>query len=320
MFEALADLVVFQWLGLDPQTNLGSGLHFFVYDLAKVGVLLVVVVHLMGLIKAWLPLEKVRDLMASGRFKGGEYPMASVFGAITPFCSCSSIPLFIGFLQAGIPLGVTFSFLITSPLVNEVAIALMWGLLGWKVTVLYVLAGMVLGTTLGWVLGRGAWEEEIEDWVQKLRENQDTSETPSTRAPTQSLWQEVHQEARTIIKQVGLYLIIGLGLAAGIHGFVPTEVLQNQLQAVGPLAVPAAVLLAVPLYAGAAGVVPVLEALIFKGVPVGTALAFMMGVVGLSFPEGMLLKKVLKPKLLGAFFGIVAAGIMVVGVLFNLIL
>lgn len=319
MFEALADWVTITLLSLNPETSLGGAVRFFIYDLSKIGVLLVVMVYLMGLFKAWMPMEKIRGLMVSERFQGGKHAMAAVFGALTPFCSCSSIPIFIGFLQAGIPLGVTFSFLIASPLVNEVAVALMFGLFGWKITVAYALAGILLGTVLGWGLGHAGLENQVEDWVQDMRQKA-KEKTSETVQDGRNLWTKVHEEATTIIRQVALYIVVGLALAAGIHGFVPTEMIQQQLQAAGPLAVPAAVILSIPLYAGAAGVVPVLEALVIKGVPIGTALAFMMGTVGLSLPEGMLLKKVLKPKLLGLFFGGVGVAIIGVGFLFNLVL
>lgn len=315
MLERVADLVVWGVLGLAPASAWGEAAHFFLYDLLKVGLLLVTVTLLMGAVKVWLPLERMRDLIASGRLRGLEHPAAAVFGAATPFCSCSSIPLFIGFLQAGIPIGVTFSFLITSPLVNEVAVALMLGLFGWKVTAVYAGAGLLLGTGIGWILGRFDLEPHVEAWVRELRE--EGKAAGASASDGRSLVRQVTDEAGTILRQVAPYVVLGLALAAGIHGFVPTAVIEKHAAAGGPLAVPAAVLVAVPLYAGAAGVVPVVEALVAKGVPLGTSLAFMMGTVGLSLPEGMLLKKVMRPRLLATFFVSVALAIVAVGYGFN---
>jgi hypothetical protein len=273
----------------------------------------------MGLINAYLPVERVRTWIASGRLRGSEHLVASGFGAVTPFCSCSSIPLFLGFLQGGIPLGVTLSFLITSPLVNEVALALFLGFFGWKVTLLYAASGILLGTVLGWGLGRlglGAW---VEDWVWEIANDQGRKEAEER----QSLWDQlpsISREAMDIVRGVAPYVLAGLVVGAAIHGFVPVGFFEQYLSGEGLLAVPASVAVAVPMYANAAGVLPVVESLVTKGIPLGTALAFMMAVVGLSLPEAMMLKKVMKTRLLATFFGSVAVSIVGLGYFFNWVL
>jgi hypothetical protein len=284
-----------------------------------IGALLIVVTHVMGLINAYLPVERVRTWIASGRLRGSEHLVASGFGAVTPFCSCSSIPLFLGFLQGGIPLGVTLSFLITSPLVNEVALALFLGFFGWKVTLLYAASGILLGTVLGWGLGRlglGAW---VEDWVWEIANDQGRKEAEER----QSLWDQlpsISREAMDIVRGVAPYVLAGLVVGAAIHGFVPVGFFEQYLSGEGLLAVPASVAVAVPMYANAAGVLPVVESLVTKGIPLGTALAFMMAVVGLSLPEAMMLKKVMKTRLLATFFGSVAVSIVGLGYFFNWVL
>lgn len=320
MWEAIADAFVGGVLGLSTTSGWGGAVHFFVYDLLKIGFLLVVVTHVMGLVNAFLPVEKVRDWIASGRLRGMEHPAAALFGAVTPFCSCSSIPLFLGFLQAGIPTGVTFSFLITSPLVNEVAVALFLGLFGWKVTLLYVGAGILAGTVLGKALGAWGPEEHLEDWVRGMAGQGGAAAAAGTPDGAAALARRVSREAWSIVRQVGPYVLIGLALAAGIHGFVPTGFFQSHIGGENPLAVPVSVILAVPMYANAAGVIPVVEALVAKGIPLGTALAFMMAVVGLSLPEAMMLRKAMKPRLLGVFFGSVATVIVLIGYGFNWVL
>lgn len=330
MFDALADFLVHGLLDLEPAARSTQALHFFVQEVTKIGFLLVVVTHLMGLVNAWLPVERVREVIASGRLRGAEHLAASSFGAVTPFCSCSSIPLFIGFLQGGIPLGVAFSFLIASPLVNEVALAIFLGTFGWKVTVVYASAGILLGTGLGWVLGRAGLEEQVETWV---RERDDTGSCragesgpegegcgePARPPSWRPLLREVSEEALDITASVAPYVAAGVAVGAAVHGWVPAGVFDAWMGEGNPLAVPVAVVAAVPLYAGASGVIPVMEALVAKGIPLGTALAFMMAVVGLSLPEALMLKKVMRPRLLATFFGSVAGCIVVLGYGFNLV-
>lgn len=321
MWEATADTLVHGLLGLEPAARSTQALHFFVHEVLKIGFLLVVVTHLMGLVNAWLPVQRLREVIASGRLRGGEHLAASAFGAVTPFCTCSSVPLFMGFLQGGIPLGVTFSFLITSPLVNEVALAIFLGSFGWKVTVVYAASGILLGTLLGAVLGRFDLHRYVEDWAREAAERSDGtaagSDAPSPTGP--ALLRRVSGEAMEITRDVAPYVVAGVAVGAAVHGWVPAGMFDAWMGEGNPLAVPAAVAAAVPMYAGASGVIPIIEALVAKGIPLGTALAFMMGVVGLSLPEALMLKKVMRPRLLVTFFGSVAACIVLVGYGFNLL-
>lgn len=319
MLDAFADWLIYGLAGLSDTTHLGEAVHFFVYETLKIGLLLVLVTHLMGLINAYLPVERVREWIASGRLQGSEHLVASGFGAVTPFCSCSSIPLFIGFLQGGIPLGVTLSFLITSPLVNEVALALFIGLFGWKVTLIYAVSGILLGTVLGWALGKLRLGRFVEDWVWEIAENQSGEDASDDR----SLWDRlpsVSREAMGIVTDIAPYVLAGLAIGAGIHGYVPTGFFEQYLSGGNPLAVPLSVVLAVPMYANASGIIPVVQALVAKGIPLGTAMAFMMAVVGLSLPEAMMLKKAMQTRLLATFFGTVGVSIVALGYLFNWVL
>ncbi|WP_103026955.1 permease [Salinibacter altiplanensis] len=319
MLESFADWLIFSLAGLPAGVQWADAVHFFVYETMKIGFLLIVVTHLMGLINAYLPVERVREWIASGRLRGSEHLVASGFGAVTPFCSCSSIPLFIGFLQGGIPLGVTLSFLITSPLVNEVALALFIGLFGWQVTLVYAVTGILLGTTLGWALGKLRLGRYVEDWVWDIAEGQATQ----AGGDQKSLWERlpsVSSEAMGIVTDIAPYVLAGLAIGAGIHGYVPTGFFEQYLSEGNPLAVPLSVVLAVPMYANASGILPVVQALVAKGVPLGTAIAFMMAVVGLSLPEAMMLKKAMQTRLLATFFGAVGVSIIGLGYLFNLVL
>lgn len=321
MLETIADVLV-RWLpGLHPSARLARSIRFFVEEIFVIGSLLLAVTHVMGLLNVVFPVERVRDAIASGRLRGLEHLTASAFGAVTPFCSCSSIPLFIGFLQGGIPLGVGFSFLITSPLVNEVALAVFLGAFGWKVTALYAGAGILLGTVLGPLLGRMGLDRHLEDWV---REAAAATGSAGNGAGGPAGWRDVlrdvSSDALAITANVAPYVVAGVAVGAAVHGWVPAGLFEEWLGAGNPLAVPAAVTFAVPIYAGASGVIPVVEALVAKGVPLGTALAFMMGVVGLSLPEALMLRKVMRPALLAIFFGSVAGCIVLLGYGFNLVL
>lgn len=319
MIQALSEWLVYGLIGLSNATDTGQAVHFFVYETVKIGLLLVIVTHVMTMITAYFPVERVRTLIASGTLRGGEHLAASLFGALTPFCSCSSIPLFVGFLQAGIPLGVTLSFLITSPLVNEVALALFIGLFGWKVTLVYGASGILLGTLLGWGLGKVDLGQFVKEWVLDLSTSKQTTAHPTPRSFRKQL-PHVSREAMDIVTGIAPYVVVGLAVGAAIHGYVPTGFLETYLSDGNSLAVPLSVALAVPMYAGASSVLPIVQALVAKGVPLGTALAFMMAVVGLSLPEALMLKKVMQTRLLATFFGSVAASIVVLGYLFNWIL
>lgn len=322
MIQRFADWLVYGVFGLDSATRLGTSLNFFFYDTVKILILLFLISALMGVINAYFPVDRLRNFLATRKLYGFQYLLASLFGAVTPFCSCSSIPLFIGFVKGGIPLGVTFSFLITSPLVNEVAVAMFLGAFGVKVTLIYVISGVVLGVVGGAVLGKMHLERYLSDWVLTLQQ-QSQSETEQWQAehlPFLKRLPSIMKDSWGIVRGVLIYVIIGIGIGAAIHGYVPENFFAEYLSSEKWYSVLLAVLVAVPMYANAAGVVPIAQVLVAKGVAMGTALAFMMAVVGLSLPEAAMLKKVMKWQLIGIFFGTVAAFIVVSGWLFNVIL
>lgn len=324
MFDWLqhfADWLTYSVFKIGADTHLGTALNFFVYDTLKILILLFAIVFLMGIVNAYFPIERLKNYLNKKKLYGLEYFFSSVFGAATPFCSCSSVPLFIGFVQGGIPLGVTFSFLITSPLVNEVAVAMFLGMFGAKATLIYVVSGIALGTLGGWLLGKLNLEPFLSDWVKKILENkmqqgeyEEEKRTFSQRLP------EITRGAWDIVKGVLLYVVIGIAIGAVMHGYVPENFFNQYLGGGQWWTVPLAVLVAVPMYANAAGIVPVIEVFVAKGVPLGTAIAFMMATVGLSIPEATLLKKVMSIKLIALYFGVVTIFIILSGFLFNTIL
>ncbi|HKI46980.1 MAG TPA: permease [Balneolales bacterium] len=321
MIKSFTDWLVYGLAGLSAGTHFSDAVHFFVYDTIKIGLLLVLITFIMGAVNSYFPVEKVRKFLSSRQLYGGQYLLASVFGAATPFCSCSSIPLFIGFLQGGIPLGVTFSYLITSPLVNEVALALFIGLFGWKVTLIYAGSGILLGTMLGLVLSQFGLERYVESWVWDVARQQTGRSVLLVKNPRFiERLPGILREAGAIIRRIGLYVLLGVAIGGAIHGYVPTGYFQQYLTASNPLAVPVSVIVAIPMYANASAAIPIMEALVTKGIPMGTALAFMMAVVGLSLPEAMILKKVMRLQLLGIFFGAVGGSIILLGYFFNVIL
>lgn len=321
--QHFADWLVYDLLSLEHGTHLAAALDFFVYDSIKILLLLFVVVFLMGVVNSYFPVERVRLLLTQRRLYGLEYLMASLFGVVTPFCSCSSVPLFIGFVRGGIPLGVTLAFLVTSPLVNEVAIGLFIGLFGLRITAIYVLSGVLLGTVSGMILQRLRLERFLTPWVQQLlaagKGGGDGAEEAAPLSFPARLPQIWH-DALDILKGVVPYVVAGIAVGGLMHGYVPEGFFERYLSADNLLAVPMAVLLAVPMYANASGILPVVQVLVAKGVPLGTAIAFMMGVVGLSLPEAMLLKKVMSLRLIGIFFGVVTLCIIISGYLFNMLL
>lgn len=322
MIQTLADWLIYDVLGLDAASGLGTALNFFVYDSLKILLLLFLISALMGVVNAYFPIERLRNYLMTHRLYGLQYLLASVFGAITPFCSCSSIPLFIGFVKGGIPLGVTFAFLITSPLVNEVAVAMFLGSFGVKVTAIYVASGILLGMIGGFLLGRMQLEPLLSDWVKQIQ-MQSTQQTEAWEAEHVSFADRlpsILREAWGIVRGVLLYVIIGIGIGAMMHGFVPEGFFETYMARDNWFAVPLAVVLAVPMYANAAGIVPIIEVFVAKGIPLGTAIAFMMAVVGLSLPEATLLKKVMTWRLIGIFFGTITLFIILLGYLFNLFL
>ena len=322
MIQQMADRLTYDQLGLDAASHLGSALNFFIYDTVKIILLLFAISSLMGVVNAYFPIERLRNYLMIHKLYGMQYLLASIFGAITPFCSCSSIPLFIGFVKGGIPLGVTFAFLITSPLVNEVAVAMFLGSFGLKVTVVYVVSGILLGMVGGILLGRMRLEPLLSDWVKQIQaqstkqiEVWDLEHVSFTRRLPVIL-----REAWSIVRNVLIYVIIGIGIGAMMHGYVPEGFFEHYMARDNWFAVPLAVVFAVPMYANAAGIVPIIEVFVAKGIPLGTAIAFMMAIVGLSLPEATLLKKVMTWRLIGIFFGTITLFIILLGYLFNFIL
>lgn len=322
MIQNFADWLVYEIFGLNAQNHWGAALNFFVYDTLKILLLLFSITFVMGYINSYFPVEKVKNYIASKNLYGLEYFLAVVLGAVTPFCSCSSIPLFIGFVKGGIPLGVTFAFLISSPLISEIAIAMFWGLFGWKATLIYVISGMILGMLGGVILGKLRLENLLTPWVKEiLQQKSSSSENNDTNLLSfAERFPLVIKEAWGIVKSVFIYIIIGIGIGGIIHGFVPTEFFEQYIGKSNPFAVPLAVIIGAPMYANPAGVVPIIGALISKGVPMGTALAFMMSVIAISLPEAMMLKKVMTLKLMSYFFGFVILSIILSGYIFNIIL
>lgn len=304
-------------LGLDLTSHLGEAVEFFVYDTPKVLMLLALIVFFIGIIRSWFTPEKTRALLAGKREVVGN-GMAAGLGVLTPFCSCSAVPLFVGFVSAGIPLGVTFSFLIAAPMVNEVALILLYGMFGWKVAFLYLVTGLSIAMVAGWVIGRLRMESHLQDWV---RNQLSMGGAPAQASLTLSDRVRAGVEAvREIVGKVWLYVVLGIAVGAGIHGYVPQDFMASIMGKEAWWSVPLAVLIGIPMYTNAAGVVPVIHALIGKGAALGSALAFMMSVIALSLPEMLILKKVLKVRLIVTFVAVVGVGILIVGYLFNMIL
>jgi len=318
MIQQFSIWLTYNIFGFAANTKIADSVNFFIYDSIKIIFLLLIITHLMSLFRYYLPIEKLRDFLANHNFFGFDYFLATIFGAITPFCSCSSIPLFIGFVEAGIPLGVTFAFLITSPLVNEVALTLFIGLFGWKVTLVYASAGILIGMIGGAILGKLKLEKYVEDYVWKIK-TKNIDQKKEKRIFSWLMMKVVSKEALDITQKISLYVLIGVGVGALIHGYVPQGFFEEYITKENPFAVPLAVLLAVPLYSNASGVIPVIQSLVAKGIPLGTALVFMMATVGLSLPEALILKRVMKLPLLIIFFSIVTLGMILIGYGLNFI-
>lgn len=318
MLSYIADLVVYRWLGLRAGSHLGDALNFFVYDTIKVLLLLAVIIYLVSLVRSFFPPEKTKKLLSHKREYIGNI-MAALLGIVTPFCSCSAVPLFIGFVEAGVPLGVTFSFLISSPMVNEVALIMLWGLFGWKIAAIYIASGLVVAIIGGIVIGKLKLEKYVEGYVFEIKMN----ETAAAADQTQT-WGDrssyAVQYTKQILKKVWPYVVIGIAIGGFIHGYAPADFLVKWAGKGNPFAVPIAVIIGVPLYSNAAGTIPIVQALMEKGMSIGTVLAFMMSVTALSFPEMVILRNVLKPKLIAIFVGILAVSITLVGYLFNAIM
>lgn len=323
IFTDLASWLVYDLLGLSPDTKAGDALHFFIEDVSKIFVLLVVMIYFIALLRASFDIEKVRDYLA-GKNRGIGYLLGSGFGAITPFCSCSSIPVFLGFTSAGIPIGITMAFLITSPLINEVAILLLMSLLGWKLTLVYVVIGMAVGMLSGLFLDAikaERWLQSFAAEALKRGQQQAPQASPVTPARRSLSLRARHQfaksEAAEIFGRVWKWVIIGVGLGAALHGFVPDNWIENHLGAGQWWSVPAAALLGIPLYSNATGVIPIMESLITKGLPIGTTLAFCMSTVAASFPEFILLKQVMQWRLLATLFALLLVAFTLVGWVLN---
>lgn len=319
--QLLADLATYQWLKIAPHSYWGDTINFFIYDVIKIGLLLVVINYLMAMTRYYFPMEKVRDILTTRRWYGLDYAMAALLGLVTPFCSCSSIPLFIGFVSAGIPLGVTFAFLISSPLINESSLYLFPAMFGWRVTVIYNLVGMAIAILGGMLIQKLGVEKYVKPELLKFKsrrqvELENHGHLLSLKEQLKYFW----NDGWSINKTVFPYVVLGVSIGALIHGFVPVSLVEKYLSYRTWWSVPLATLLGTPLYANSVSVIPVMEAMISKGVPMGTALAFMTAIVTISIPESMILKKVMKWQLLAWFFGVTLVGIVMMGYIFNAIL
>jgi uncharacterized membrane protein YraQ (UPF0718 family) len=313
----LWDWVVYRLAGQEAGSHLGDGIHFFLYDTVKIGLLLSGIIFVVAVLRTFISVERTRELLGGrGRVLG--YALAAVLGVATPFCSCSAVPVFIGFVTAGVPLGMTMTFLIASPLVNEVAVVLVGGSFGWHVAALYVATGLGIAVAAGVTIGRLGLERWVEDFVYQTRVGM--AATTEHRPSWRERFTIARGEVASILRRIWPFLLVGIAIGAVIHGWAPEDFFARYAGSDNPFAVPVAVVLGIPLYSNAAGTIPLVEALHAKGVALGTSLAFMMSVVALSLPELVLLRRVLKPRLLGMFVGVVGAGILVVGFLFNAVL
>lgn len=312
--QEISDFLVFRVFQMTPDAHLTEAVRFFIFEVPKVMMLLVLIIFFVGFIRTYFSAEKTRKALEGKSLFAGNV-MASFLGILTPFCSCSAIPLFLGFVEAGIPLGVTFSFLIAAPMINEVALVMLIGLFGWKVALIYVLTGLSIAIMAGFILEKLNLTRYVADWVYKTQSKQVLEEEESlTFNQRISAGGTVVKE---IVGKIWIYIILGIAVGAGAHGFVPDEYLAGALGNQNWYSVPLAILVGIPLYSNAAGVIPIVSVLIEKGVTLGTALAFMMSVIGLSLPEIIILKKILKWQLIGVFVGVVALGIVIVGLIFN---
>lgn len=314
LFDGLGGLVAFQLLKLSSNSQIGSAVQFFVSDSVEVLLLLAGMIFLVGLLRTYVTPKKVRKWLG-GRSEGIGNVLAALLGIPTPFCSCSAVPIFIGFVESGVPLGVTFSFLISSPMVNEVAIALLLGLFGWQVTALYIASGFTIAVVAGIIIGRMHMEKEVEDFVYEIKLKE--SNEKEKRMTLSERVEFAKTEVKDIMKRVGLYVLGAIGVGAFIHSYVPMNFLLGVAGRGNFLAVPVVVLIGIPLYSNAAGMIPIVQALISKGMAIGTALAFMMSVTALSLPEMIILKKVLKPKLITLFIVVLFLSIVLTGLFFN---
>lgn len=315
MLQEFADLLVYQWLGLVKGTTLGEALNFFVYDSIKIFLMLTIIIFGVSILRSYFPAERTKKILSHKREFYGNI-VAALLGIVTPFCSCSAVPVFIGFIESGVPLGITFSFLISSPMVNEVAVVMLWGLLGWKVMAIYISSGVIIAIIAGYLIGKFKLEHLVQDYVYEMK-------VGDTEIVDQSFTERLkyaRDYTKEILKKVWPYVIVAIALGGFIHGYAPEDFLVQYAGKDNIWAVPMAVLIGVPLYSNAAGVIPIVTALIQKGMSLGTALAFMMAVTALSFPEMIILRNVLKTKLIAIFVAILAVSIIFTGYLFNIII
>ncbi len=313
----IADFFVYNLIGMEEGKHLTESIWFFIFEVPKVMLLLVLIVFAVGVIRSWFSAEKTRKALEGKSLFAGN-TMASGLGILTPFCSCSAIPLFLGFVEAGIPIGVTFSFLIAAPLINEVALVLLVGLFGWKVALIYVGTGLVIATVSGFVIEKLKLQRYVADWVYQVKANH--QEILEEKLNFNDRIQIGLDTVKEIVGKIWIYILIGIAVGAGAHGYVPDDYLARIMGAGSWYAVPLAILLGIPMYSNAAGIIPIVSVLIEKGVTLGTALAFMMSVIGLSLPEIIILKKVLKWQLIAVFIAVVAVGITIVGFIFNYVM
>jgi hypothetical protein len=315
---SLAKWLTYHLFGLEEGTRLGSSIEFFMYDTPKVLLLLTLVVFVVGVVRSYFTADRARRMLAGKREAIGSV-MAALLGIVTPFCSCSAVPLFIGFVTAGVPLGVTFSFLISAPMVNEIALVLLFGLFGWKIAAMYLGTGLAIAMVAGWTIGRIGMDRYVEPWVYEAIGAAGGSGIDE-RIPFADRIRQGLDAVRDIVGRVWIYVVLGIAVGAGIHGYVPENFMASFMGKGAWWSVPLAVLIGIPMYSNAAGIIPVVEALLGKGAALGTVLAFMMAVIALSLPEMIILRKVLRPRLIATFAGVVGVGIMIVGYLFNAIM
>ena len=311
-----ADWLVYSIFNVTKGTQLGNTVNFFVYDTIKILLLLAVIIFVVSLIRSYFPPEKTKKFLSKAKFPILNNLLAALVGIVTPFCSCSAVPLFIGFVEAGVPLGVTFSFLISAPMVNEIALVLLWGLFGWKIALIYIVSGVAIATVAGWIMGKLKLEKWVEEFVYKVKIKQ----ADERKLTIKGRVQYAKKYMIDIVKSVWVYVVIGVAIGALMHGYAPNDLLVKYAGPNNFLAVPLAVLIGIPLYSNAAGAIPIVSVLIAKGMAIGTALAFMMAVTALSLPEFIILRKVLKPKLIATYASIVGLGIIFTGYLFNVVI
>lgn len=314
MLQDLSEHFVFNLLKLPRGSHLAQSVSFFVYETPKVLMLLLLVVFVVGIVRTYFSPEKTRKLLGGRRQLAGN-GLAGLLGIVTPFCSCSAIPLFLGFVESGVPLGVTFSFLIAAPMINEIAVVLLFGLFGWKTALIYTITGLLIAVLAGYVIGKLKLEKYVESWVYEVKAGY--AETMDEQISFSRRIDEGFAAVKEIVGRIWIYIIIGIAVGGVIHGYVPENFMAGLMGKSAWWSVPAAVLLGVPMYSNAAGIIPIVQALLEKGASLGTVLAFMMSVIGLSLPETIILRKVLKIQLIFVFISVVAAGIIVVGLVFN---